>query len=69
MSLSQTANPGMTGGGATLARVVQESAQTHCLKMRGADRGVEVGVLIVPPRRAVATVEEPHGPEGIAGPA
>ena len=63
------ANPGMMGGGAMPDRVVPESAKTPCLRMREAGRAVEVGVRIVPPPRAVATVEEPHGSAGIAGPA
>ena len=59
----------MTGGGVMLGRGVRASVKIPRLRMREAGLVVEVGVLIVPPRRAVAIVEESHGPAGIAGPA
>jgi hypothetical protein len=59
----------MTGGGVMPDRGVRESVKIPRLRMREAGLVVEVGVLIVPPRRAVAIVEESHGPAGIAGPA
>ena len=63
------ANPGMMDGDETHGRDELESGRVPRLRMPGPDRGVEVGVPIALRLRAGATVKEPHGPAGIAGPA
>ena len=58
-------NPDMMDGDETHGRDELESGRIPRLRMRGPDKGVEVGVPIVRRLRAGATVKEPLVRQGL----